>query len=346
MEPGSCLPPPEPSPTRGREKAARPSLSGTFPKEIGSNVLDPSSPRYRMEPVNFRPPFDEAPHMRMGTEIGCFLCLAGLIVSTDAAPPKAQSLPPLPKVDADTLPPGHFVGTIVSAPNSERMFTLKITYPEVRLKPGARMPNLSHTHAQYVQNQYRQMISLQRQMGRVQHQHVHNMIQMQQMYMRMQLYQQRAIARLQQQQVQQELKLLQQEIRAIQNMYQIVPVSRNVDFQADANVKVRTKALPEQFDEKGNIKKYTSQELAALKGKDKDLIGYESSMEALRPGQVVLVSLHTHKKPRSSRLAAPASQKDQTDDEADTATEHKMQVTLIVILKDDDALQNTITPRK
>jgi hypothetical protein len=283
--------------------------------------------------------------MRIWAGIGAVLSLVFLIAAPDAAPPKAKSnsSSSTNKVDADVLPPGHFVGTIVSAPNSDRMFTLKITAPEVRLKPGAKMPNLSNTHAQNVNSQYRQMMNLQRQMGRSQYHRVSNMMQMQQMYMRMQMYQQQAMARLQQQ----ELRMLQQEINAIQNMYQVVSVSHNVDFQADANVKVRTKDLPDQFDEKGNVKKYTSQELAALKGKDKDLIGYESSVEALQPGQVVQVSLRSHKKSSSATHAPTASRKDKDDDKAaEPATEHKMQATMIVILKDGEALQDSTAPTK
>jgi hypothetical protein len=282
--------------------------------------------------------------MRLCAGIGFFLCLVGWSAFTAAAPPKGKAAPALPKVEADVLPAGHFMGTIVSAPNSERMFTLKITYPEVRLKPGARMPNLSHAHSQYMNNQYRQMMNVQRQMG---HHRVHNMMQMQQMYMQMQMAQQRTLARLQQQELQQELRLLQQEIRAIQNMYQVVPVTREVEFQAGANVKVRLKELPQQFDDKGNIKRYTSAELSALKGKDKSLIGYESSVEALQPGQVVLASLRSHKKSSSASLPPPPSKKDQADDkEADATTEHKMQVTQIVILKDGDAPQYSTSPTK
>jgi hypothetical protein len=285
--------------------------------------------------------------MRTCAGIGFFLCLVCLISSAAAAPPKGKPAQTTPKVDADVLPPGHFIGTIASAPNSDRMFTLKITYPEVRLKPGARMPNLSHSHSQYMNNQYRQMMNLQRQEARIEHHRVHGMMQMQQMYMQMQVAQQRTLARLQQQQLQQELRLVQQEIKAIQSMYQVVPVTRDVDFQADANVKVRTKVLPEQFDDKGNIKRYTPDERSALKGKDKNLIGYESSVEALQPGQIVLVSLHSHKKPHSTPLAASGSNKEKTDDkQADSSIEHKMQVTMIVILKDGDGLPGAIAPSK
>lgn len=276
--------------------------------------------------------------MRSGVGIGVFLCLVGLSATTGAAPPAGKNAPSAPKVDADALPPGHFIGTIVSAPSSDRMFTLKITYPEVRLKPGARMPNLSHSHAQYVRNQYQQMMNLQRQVGRIEHHRVYNMMQAQQMQMQVQMAEQRVMARLQQQELQQELRLLQQEIRAIQNMYQVVPVSRDVDFQTDANVKVRSKNLPDQFDEKGNIKRYTREELAALKGKDKNLIGYESSVEALHPGQIVMVSLHKHKTNHSTTLATPVSKKDNPDGkQTDSEIEHKMQASMIVILKDGDA---------
>lgn len=282
-------------------------------------------------------------NMRTSTGIGFVLCLVGASASADAAPPKGKPAPTSSKVDADVLPPGHFVGTIAGTPNSDRMFTLKITYPEVRLKPGARMPNLSHAHAQYMNNQYRQMMNLQRQVGRIEHHHVHNMMQMQQMYMQVQMAQQRTLARLQQQELQAEQRLLQQEIRAIQNMYQVVPVTRSVDFQADANIKVRVKDLPEKFDEKGNIKRYTREELSALKGKDKELIGYESSLQSLQPGQVVLVSLHSHKKTHST---APVPKKNKAADEADASIEHKMQVTMMVILKDGDALQSATAPSK
>jgi hypothetical protein len=171
-------------------------------------------------------------------------------------------------VDADVLPPGQFVGTIVSAPNSDRMLTLRITSPELRLKPGARNP-------------------------------------------------------------------------------QVVPVAREVKFQVDANVKVRIKDLPEQFDDKGNIKKHTAAELSVLKGKDKNLIGYESSVEALQPGQIVMLSLRSHKKTNAATPDPPTSRQGRTNDKgAEPAVEHKMQVTMIVILKDGDAPQSAPPPTK
>src|SRR5579875_2784158 len=166
--------------------------------------------------------------MRTWIGISFFLSLVSLSTTAAAAPPKGKDAPSPQTIDADLLPPGRFIGTIVSVPNSDRMFTLKITFPEVRLKPGAKPLNLNHVHAQYMQNQYRQMANLHRQAGQMRRHPVHNWIQLQQMYMQMQMNQQRVLARLQQQQLQQELRLLQQEIKALQNMYQVVPVTREV----------------------------------------------------------------------------------------------------------------------
>lgn len=293
--------------------------------------------------------------MRISAKLGVILCVVGLSASTDAAPPKGKpTQAPVKTVDADKLPPGKFIGTIVSPPDSERMFTLKITYPEVRLKPGARMPNLRNAHVQNMHRGYQQLIHLQQQLNRSAHHHhaVHNMMQMRQAFMQMQMNQQRAMqtmARIQQQQLQQELKLLQQEIKAIQNMYQVVKVTHDFVFQADENVKVRMKDVPEQFDEKGNIKKYTREELAALKGKDKNLVGYESSVEALKPGQIVLVTLRAHHNSKSSKMdSLAASKNDNKDKEKDSnrSLEHKMQVKMLVILKDDGSLTSSHAPAK
>ena len=291
--------------------------------------------------------------MRTYAAMGCLIFLTSLIASAPAAPPKnkAKNKPaaPLPKVDADVLPAGTFGGVLTSPPSSDRMVTLKITYPEVRLKPGAKMPNLRSSHGRAMQQIYQQMHRAEQMPhmrrgsgGRYNHHHHYNalssMMQQQRMYMQGQQRMAQAMARAQQQ----ELRLLQQEIKAIQNMYQVVQVSRDFDFQLTQNVKVRMKDLPEQFDEKGNIKKYTREELTALKGKDKNLMGYESSLEALHPGQTVLVALRTHKK---AKLATPAAQKDKDAAiEIDPALEHKMQVTVLVILKDGDMAQ-TSKPR-
>lgn len=108
--------------------------------------------------------------------------------------------------------------------------------------------------------------------------------------------------------------------------YKTTTTKHEIEFQASEKVKVRTTILPEQFDDKGNIKKHTAKELAELKGKDKNLPGYESSLERLETGQVVRVTLK----------AAPtrgAKDKDK-DAPADARVDKKMQAAVIVITKE------------
>jgi hypothetical protein len=276
-----------------------------------------------------------------------------LIPSTDAVPPEGKPATRLPNVDASVLPAGQFTGTLVSPPDSNRMFTLTITYPEVRQKAGVKTPNLQTAQGQSLLRQYQQMMNLQQQIGRRNAQQaLLNMMQMHQRCTQLQMTSQRsmqATTRLQQQQLQRELRLLQQEIKAIQSLYQVVQVKRDFDFQAEEKIKVRLKNPPEQFDEKGFVKKYSPAELSELKGKDKSLIGYESSGEALKPGQTVLVNLRAHKPAKSTTAPTPAAKKDKDAEkkETDSAVAHKMQATMIVILQDGDAASDsTRQPKK
>lgn len=287
--------------------------------------------------------------MRRGEWPTALLLALCWVCPSDAAPPNPKAAQPA--AAGDQLPPGQFAGVLVSAPNAERMFTLKITYPEIRLKQGARLPAGGNIRPQ-VQNMARevqQMHRLQQQMARNMHQHhaIHNMMQMQQAYMQMQMNQQRLaaqetqlMARIEQQEVRAELQLLRRQIQAIRNMYQVVQVSRNFDFQAAESVKVRLKDPPERFDDKGKAKKYSRQELSDLKGKDKNLPGYESTVDSLKPGQTVLVVLRAYKKPATTAVKKTAKNPDKIEDR-ETTIQHKMQVRTIVILRDGPTPQKT-----
>src|SRR5262249_6101035 len=113
---------------------------------------------------------------------------------------------------------------------------------------------------------------------------------------------------------------------------------------------------PEQFDEKGHIKKHNGEELAALKGKDKHLPGYESSIETLKPGQIVQVKLSLHKKPRSASASSRPVKYDwneaekekpaASDQNKNGTIEHKNQVGLIVILEDNNSEPAPTNPAK
>ena len=66
-------------------------------------------------------------------------------------------------------------------------------------------------------------------------------------------------------------------------------------FIVTEDAKIRTRVLPTLFDDKGNLKKPTPKELLELKGKDKNLPGYESEFASLKRGQVLLVHQVTTK---------------------------------------------------
>ena len=69
--------------------------------------------------------------------------------------------------------------------------------------------------------------------------------------------------------------------------------SVTLDIAGDA--KVRTLKLPLAFDDKGNPRKYTAQELKDLKGPD-NLPGYTADFTDLKVGEIVRVSVAKRKK--------------------------------------------------
>jgi hypothetical protein len=100
-----------------------------------------------------------------------------------------------------------------------------------------------------------------------------------------------------------------------------------IEFQASEKAKVRTMLLPETFDDKGNLKKYSKKELAELKGKDKGLPGFEGALDKLEVGQVVRVLTAA-----VGKSAATKSAKDKDKDDDDELDEKSKQAKLIVVL--------------
>jgi hypothetical protein len=97
----------------------------------------------------------------------------------------------------------------------------------------------------------------------------------------------------------------------------VVQVQTDVSFTFNADAgKVRTFDPPANFDDKGNIKKYTREELKKLKGDDPDekkLAGYKSEFGEIRVGDVVQVTLSVFKKKSPARKPARKKAKDAKD---------------------------------
>jgi hypothetical protein len=151
------------------------------------------------------------------------------------------------------------------------------------------------------------------------------------------------------QQAQQQVNSARQQLlRAVQSVYsgagggsgvKVTTTTKDVEFQAMDDVKVRTMLPPEPFDSKGNIKKFTKEELKELKGKDKTLPGYESSTDILEVGQVVQVTLVTVKQEKAGPKDKGKDKDKEIDkekDKEDDKSDKKMQVKMIVVLADAD----------
>ncbi len=93
------------------------------------------------------------------------------------------------------------------------------------------------------------------------------------------------------------VKVQRQELRAnAQHLpFHVVTRHQDVPLVAAEDVKVRVAGPPPDFDEKGNPKKYTPEELRKLKGPEK-LWGYPGDWSNLQNGQEVKVFLARNKK--------------------------------------------------
>ena len=69
------------------------------------------------------------------------------------------------------------------------------------------------------------------------------------------------------------------------------PDWKELEVPIRENTKFRFKEPVEAFDEKGNIKVYTSQDLKKLKGSNPNLPGYEAKPENIVPGHLVTITL-------------------------------------------------------
>ncbi len=73
-------------------------------------------------------------------------------------------------------------------------------------------------------------------------------------------------------------------------IYQVATTTKDVEWQATDDVKVRMLNPPPQFDDKGRVKKYTKKELRELKGDDK-LPGFPGEFSDIKQDQIIQVTL-------------------------------------------------------
>jgi hypothetical protein len=130
--------------------------------------------------------------------------------------------------------------------------------------------------------------------------------------------------------------------RAMAN-YQMQLAQKNVmspkDFQVRAadDIKVRTNFPPTEYDDKGNLKRWTAKELKALKGNSK-LPGYPAEYDALRPGQIIDVYMAKQSLPTKNTPLAKNKAKLKVEEDA-VEPDNRPKVVMIVIKLDAQPAQ-------
>jgi hypothetical protein len=200
-------------------------------------------------------------------------------------------------------------GILTALDPEAKTLTLRVeyhTYEPIPLKPNARANqqynNLLRTQ-QRLMNDYNQILNSR------------NMAQQQQRMQRFMLDYQR---------FQQQAAQL-----GVQAQYKTVAHQKELDFDVSAEVKVARSKPPEEYDDKGNIKEYTKEELKKMR--DPDMPGYTAKIDDLQAGQTVKLYLG---KPRAKKSSSPSKK----DDDARKGDDPKA--------KEDDAAKKTDEPAK
>jgi hypothetical protein len=111
---------------------------------------------------------------------------------------------------------------------------------------------------------------------------------------------------------------------------------KDVRLQASDATKIRILQPATEYDEKGNLKKWTKKELDALRG-NTEMPGYPAEFDSLRPGQYLNVFLAPAKSaPKSSGPPMPKKKLDD-DDAAMMAQPDRQDSVMIVIIGDPNA---------
>jgi hypothetical protein len=109
--------------------------------------------------------------------------------------------------------------------------------------------------------------------------------------------------------------------------YSVGVAFKQVEMQANDDLKVRMLNPPVDFDLKGKPRKYTSKELRDMKGPDTKLPGYTAEFDDIKPGQIVKLYL-----PNKSKPAPKPAVKPKDSDEPKPV--EKPEVLMVVILQE------------
>jgi hypothetical protein len=181
---------------------------------------------------------------------GVILILASGAAADDKPPVKDKPDPAAEKY----IPVGSVAGVVQGAPGEDGLLKVKVTlrYLEPNLQAQA---NLLKEEQQLIARQAAAM-------------QIRNPVQRQQEFIRI-LRDAQNIGR--------------------ENLFNLKEVQKDLEFETVDETKYRAADVPIAFDDKGDPKKYTPDELKELKGPD-NLPGYTADRGALRANQIVVVA--------------------------------------------------------
>jgi hypothetical protein len=243
----------------------------------------------------------------------------------------------VPSVDSDKLQPGDLTGKLRTLPTTAGDFTLRSETQQIDPKSVKPVKSNNPALQQYYRDQ-QHLLDLQArlQSARTQQEQLRLLQQIQQAATQMQLHQN-----------DQAIRAALAAEKAAENL-KYITTYQDVDLHMGPDVKVRFAEPPQAFDEKGNVKVYTKEELEQLKGKDKKLPGYEGSLDKLQVGMKVKVTLVRAPKkdppkdapkdapakdaPAKEAAAKDAPKPDEKKADADMPPDHKILVSMIYVI--------------
>jgi len=175
---------------------------------------------------------------------------------------------------AQFLKPGQYDGKLDTVNGST--FILRIEFQRYELKPGAQNSRNTNRQYQNVLRDYNHLAQAQQRLAqaRTPAQQMNALHSIQSISNQLQTHSLRAL-------------------RAAGQQSPLIVKTDHRDFDVEmaTNVEVRTLILPFAYDDMGNPKKYTKEELKELKGPNPSVPGYKSDLSALKAEQKVRVTL-------------------------------------------------------
>ena len=126
-------------------------------------------------------------------------------------------------------------------------------------------------------------------------------------------------------------------LQAQAGMTAIKHEKHSIDIEAADDIVVRAIHPPPQFDDKGNVKRYTAKELKELKGDNPKLPGYTSDFDSLHPDQIIEVRFAKPKEQPKARTNTRNKDKDKDADKDADAESSKPVAKMILILAEPPA---------